>query len=192
MAISLSAAKYLLENLSLGITAKLVSERIDDRTATAFAVDFGTIYNIEVINTKVAARMTNLGSDLKFYDYPTGLPLNFTIAASVMPYSTESAKLTVLCDAIKYQDGPQYFYSGAEIQVMDIISLRGGYKFNYSGTKDVATSWREAYNTTIEGFSAGLGIQVPIEGYNIRLDYSYTKLDYFNPSHRITVHFGMK
>jgi hypothetical protein len=102
------------------------------------------------------------------------------------------ANLTVLCDAIKFQDGPQYFYSGAEIQVMNMISIRGGYKFNYSGTKDAGTSWRDAYNTTIEGFSAGLGIQLPIEDYNVSLDYSFTKLDYFDASHRVTIHFALK
>jgi hypothetical protein len=192
MSINLSYARYLMDNLSLGITAKMVSEHIDDQTATAFAIDFGTVYDIGVYGTKVAARMSNLGSDLKFYDFPSGLPLNFTIGVSAMPYTSDMAKVTLLCDAIKFQDGPQYFYSGAEVKVMDIISLRGGYKFNYSGTKDEGTSWRESLNTTIEGFSAGIGIQVPVQDYDVAVDYSYTKLDFFDASHRITVHFGLK
>ena len=39
-------------------------------------------------------------------------------------------------DATKPQDGPLYFFSGLEYSFMNMFALRGGYKFNYSGTSE--------------------------------------------------------
>ena len=190
--ISLTYSRYLMDNLSLGITAKLISETIDEKSATAVGFDFGSVYDIGLANWKIAARMSNLGSDMKFYDFPVPLPLVFSIGTSVMPVNEDQYKVLLSIDGIKWQDGPQYFFAGGEVSIMDILSIRGGYKFNYSGTKDDGTSWRPARNNTLEGFSFGAGVKVPVSGYDIRIDYAFTDMDLFDPAHRISVHFGLK
>ncbi len=192
MAVSLTYSRYLLDNLSIGVTAKFINEAIDEKNASAVAFDLGTCYDIGIYNWKVAARMNNLGSDMTFYDFPTALPLVFSVGTSVVPINEDYAKLFLTMDAIKFQDGPQYFFAGGEVTVMDLVSFRGGYKFNYSDTKDDGTSWRPQYETTIEGFSAGLGVKIPIPEYNISLDYSYTDMKLFDGIHRISLNFGLK
>lgn len=192
LAISLTYSRYLMDNLSLGITAKLITETIDEKTATAVAFDFGSIYDIGLLNWKIAARMSNLGSDLKFYDFPVPLPLVFSIGTSIMPLNEDMYKVFLTVDGIKWQDGPQYFFAGGEVTLMDILSLRAGYKFNYSGSQDEGTSIRPKLDNTLEGFSFGAGVKVPISEYDIRVDYSYTDMNLFDPAHRISIHFGLK
>ena len=48
---------------------KYISEKIDDQNASSVAFDFGSVYNIGVLDWKIGARMSNLGSDIKFYDF---------------------------------------------------------------------------------------------------------------------------
>ncbi|GJQ20174.1 MAG: hypothetical protein HBSIN02_05290 [Bacteroidia bacterium] len=187
-----SFSRYVTEQLSLGVTFKFISEKIDDQTATAIAFDFGSVYSIGVMNWKVGARINNLGGDLKFYDYGAPIPLTFSIGTSISPYSDENNMLTVAVDAVKPQDGVQYFFTGAEFTFMNMISVRGGYKLNYSGVDDGGTSFREAIKTTVEGISLGAGFNTTVSGYGVRVDYSYTSMDILDAAHRVTLAFSMK
>jgi hypothetical protein len=198
MAISLTYAKYVIDNLSLGVTAKYIHENIDDVTASSVAFDFGSIYDISK-RWKISARLTNLGSDIKFYDRSAPIPLWFSIGTSYefSSYSddmkTEDIKALILVDAVKPQDGQQYFFGGAELKLLDnAFAVRGGYKFFYSGTQDEATTYRSAYNTTVENYSLGASIKVPVEDYDIYFDYAYTSMDLFGGAHRVTLRFGLK
>ena len=192
VAIQLSYARYVIDNLSLGATVKYVSQTIDGKAVTAFAVDFGSLYHIGVLDWTIAARFNNLGSDMKYYDIAFGLPLSFSIGTALSPYSDENGKLMVAVDAVKPQDGPQYFFTGAEYTLMNMISVRGGWKLNYAGTDDGGTTSRAAIKNTIEGFSAGAGFSTSVAGYNVRLDYAYTQMEILDAAHRITVSVGLK
>jgi hypothetical protein len=187
-----SFARQVTEQLTLGVTAKFISEKIDDQSATSFAFDFGSVYSIGVMDWKVGARINNLGGDIKFYDYAAPIPLTFSIGTSISPYSDESNVLTVAVDAVKPQDGLQYFFTGAEFSFMNMISVRGGYKLNYSGADDGGTTFRDAIKTTIEGISLGAGFRTTLADYGVRVDYSYTSMDLLDAAHRFTLSFSMK
>ena len=60
-------------------------------SATAFALDFGSVYNIGVLDWTIAARFNNLGSDLKFYDIAFALPMQFTIGTAMVPFKAGTA-----------------------------------------------------------------------------------------------------
>lgn len=187
-----SFSRYVTDRLSLGASIKFIREAIDDQAATAVAFDLGSVYHIGVLNWSIGARITNLGSDLKFYDYASPIPLTFGIGTSFTPWSNESNNFTVSIDAVKPQDGQQFYYAGGEYTFMHMISLRGGYKLNYSGTDDGGASFRPAINTTIEGFTLGAGFRLPVEEYDLRLDYAFTKMDLLDNVHRVTIQYGMK
>lgn len=192
LAVQVSYARYVIDNLSLGATLKYISQSIDGQSATAFAVDFGSVYHIGVLDWTIAARFNNLGSDMKYYDIAFGLPLSFSIGSAITPYKDGDNKLMLAADAVKPQDGPQYFYTGAEYSFMKMISVRGGWKLNYSGTDDGGTTSRAAINSTIEGLSAGASVMTTVSGYDLRLDYAYTQMDLISAAHRITLSVGMK
>jgi hypothetical protein len=192
IAAQVSFSRYVVENLSLGITAKYISQSIDGESATAFAFDFGSVYHIGLMDWTIAARFNNLGSDLKYYDIASGLPLQFTIGSAISPYKNENMKVMVAVDATKPQDGPLYFFSGAEVSLFDMVAVRGGYKVNYSGTDETTGLNRPAINTTIEGISAGAGFHTTLQDYMVGVDYAYTQMDLIDAVHRITLTIGLK
>lgn len=187
-----SFSRYVTDRLSLGVSVKYISEKIDDQSAGAIAFDFGSVYSIGVMNWKIGARINNLGGDIKFYDYASPIPLTFSIGTSIAPLQDENSMLTVAVDAVKPQDGTQFFFTGVEYMFMNMISVRGGYKLNYSGTDDGGASFRSAIKTTIEGFSAGAGFNTTVSDYGVRLDYSYTSMDILDAAHRVTLSVSMK
>lgn len=187
-----SFSRWVTDRLSLGVSVKYISEKIDDQSAGAVAFDFGSVYSIGVMNWKIGARINNLGGDIKFYDYASPIPLTFSIGTSIAPLQDENSMLTVAVDAVKPQDGTQFFFTGVEYMFMNMISVRGGYKLNYSGTDDGGASFRSAIKTTIEGFSAGAGFNTMVSDYGVRLDYSYTSMDILDAAHRVTLSVSMK
>ncbi|HEX9658463.1 MAG TPA: PorV/PorQ family protein [Bacteroidota bacterium] len=184
-------SRYVIDQLALGITLKGVSQKIDDQTATAYAVDFGSIYHVGVLDWTIAARFNNLGSDLRFYDIDVGLPLQFTIGTALAPVKSENSSLMIALDAAKPQDGPLYLYSGAEFSFMDMLSLRAGYKLNYSGTDESPVSGTSV-NSTIEGVSLGGGVRTTFQEFNVAVDYSFTEMKLLKDAHRFTIRIGMK
>ncbi len=185
-------ARYVTDRLSLGVTMKYISEKIDDGRASAVAFDLGSVYHIGFLGWNIGARINNLGGDLKFYDFGAPIPLTFSFGTSIMPYKDESNKVMVAVDAVKPQDGQQYYYSGVEYSFMEMISVRGGYKLNYTDVNDGGNSQRGAVRTTIEGFTAGAGFQTTYEGYTIGVDYAMTQMHLLDNTHRFTLSVGMK
>lgn len=192
IAYQVSFARQVMDNFSLGVTVKGVSESIDGTSVSAFAVDFGSLYNIGVLDWTIAARFNNLGSDMKYYDIAFGLPLSFSIGTAIVPYKIDNNKVMLALDAVKSQDGPQYFFGGMEVSLMDMIALRGGYKFNYIHTNDGGTSSRAPLGNTIEGLSLGAGVQTTFQDYGIGIDYAFSKMDLLDSVHRFTVRISMK
>ena len=145
-----------------------------------------------VVFRKIGARINNLGGDIKFFDYSSPIPLTFSIGTSISPLQDENSMLTVAVDAVKPQDGVQFYFTGVEYVFMNMISVRGGYKLNYSGADDGGSTFRDAIKTTIEGFSAGAGFNTTVADYGVRVDYSYTSMDILDAAHRVTLSVSMK
>mgnify|MGYP000004365832 CR=1 FL=1 len=187
----LSYARNVTDLLSLGVNLKYLNERIDDLSASAFAIDLGANYKVTSF-WSLGARLSNLGSDIRYYDISSPIPLSFSIGTSL--YYTYQRSLTgrLFIDVVQPQDLPQLFFTGVEFDAWSMISARFGYKFNYSGTKDKGTSWRDPIETTIEGFSAGVGAKIEFGNYKVSFDYAFTQMKILDSVHRITVGVGLK
>ncbi|HET6566905.1 MAG TPA: PorV/PorQ family protein [Rhodothermales bacterium] len=191
LALSASFSRYFFDRLTLGATVKYVNETIDDVGASAVAFDFGSVYRIGISGWQIAARLSNLGSSMEFYNQDNPLPLTFSIGTSIYPINTEQARLMLALDAIKPQDSQQLLFGGAELSFFDLLFLRGGYKFNYSGASDGGTTDRAAINTSVEGASLGGGIQYEISGHAVAIDYAFTQMKLLNDTHRFTLRIGL-
>jgi hypothetical protein len=191
LAASISYSRYVVDRLSLGATAKVVNESIDGVNATAFGFDFGSVYDIGLQGWKISARINNLGTNMSFYNQDNPLPLNFTIGTSIYPVNTEQVRLMVAADAVKQQDSPQLIFGGAEVSFFDLLFLRGGYKFNYSGAADSGTASRDPIDTSVENYSLGGGIQYVIQDKPVAIDYAFTSMDLFENVHRVSLRIGL-
>jgi hypothetical protein len=198
LALQLSFAKEFSDQLSLGVTAKYISEKLDDMTKGAFAVDLGSIYSLGSVggilnDWKISARLSNLGSGIKYYDVESPIPITFAVGTSFKVVKEEKLGDVLLAvDAVKPQDSPQLFYVGGEYTFGNFLSVRGGYKVSYSGADDGGTSTRAAIKQTIEGLSVGGGVRVELESYTVRFDYAMTQMDILDAVHRVTLSVGIK
>ncbi|HMB91893.1 MAG TPA: PorV/PorQ family protein [Rhodothermales bacterium] len=190
LAVSVSYARYFFDRLSLGATFKVINESIDSESASAVAFDFGSVYSIGFSGWQIAARLSNLGSPITFYNQDNPLPLTFSIGTSIYPVNTERTRVMLALDTIKPQDSQQLIFGGAEVSLYDLLFLRGGYKFNYSGKDDDGTSGRDPIATSIEGMSLGGGIQYEISGFGVGIDYAFTQMDLLDNVHRLTLRIG--
>ncbi len=190
--VQLSYARSFFDRLALGVNVKYISQSIDDQSVGLVAIDLGSIYKIGIGNWQIAARMTNLGSDYKYYNISNMIPLTFSLGTSAQPIQTDIGSLTIALDAVKPQDGPQYYHIGGEWTFMNTISFRTGWKLNYSGTEADQVGERPAVSNTIEGLSFGTGLNVNVSNMNLQVDYSMTQMDILDNVHRISVRFGAR
>jgi len=198
MLAQLTYSAYVMDRLTLGASVKFINEKIDDQNATAIGFDLGSVYNIGISSWNIGARISNLGSDIKFYDYASPIPLTFSIGTSLVPVRIGESSVTLAVDAVKPQDGQQYYYTGLEYNYNNMVFLRGGWKMNYSYLGlagdgiDEGTYLRQGVQTSLEKGSLGAGVRVPMAEYMLSLDYSYTVFTSFSAVHRITLHVSMK
>jgi hypothetical protein len=191
VSVGLTYAKYFFDRLALGATFKLVNESIDDQSASTIAFDFGSVYHVGVAGWNLAARVQNLGGNFNYYNVDNPLPIVFSIGTTLYPVNQETVRLMLAVDATKSMDSQQAVYGGAELSFYDLFFIRGGWKANYSGSSDGGTSERPSIDTTVEGFSAGAGIQLASSGgLGIAVDYAYTAMDLFDAVHRISLKIG--
>lgn len=191
LAISGAYSRTFADKVSIGGTFKYIRESIDGVSASAFAFDFGSVYEVGVAGWKIAARVNNLGSELQFYNQSNPLPLNFSIGSSIYPVNNDRLRVLLSVDAVKPQDAQQLLYGGTEVIFYDLLFLRGGYKFNYQGADDGGTSARPPIETTIEEFTLGAGIQSVVSDVNVKFDYAYTSMELLDGTHRVTMKVGL-
>jgi len=196
--LQLTYSRYITDFLTLGATVKYIHEKIDDQGASAVGFDIGTIYNIGVLGWSIGARINNLGSDMKFYDYASPIPLTFSIGTSMVPVETGMTRWMLALDVVKPQDGTQYYYAGTELGFDKTFFVRGGWKINYSwfgligSGVDDGTTLRQPIQTSLERGSLGAGIRVPVDEYTVSFDYAYTVFVSVDNVHRFTISFAMK
>ena len=179
--IGVSYARKLIEQFSFGVTTKYISQRIWNETASGFAFDFGTHYNIEFQNASIAMSLRNFGPDLKmdgpdllvFYDgsdeYPNRLipsnknteayplPLIFQFGIGMDLLKTQFFHSRLALDAIHYNDNDEQFLIGLESTIAQRFILRGGYRFNETEKQP----------------SLGVGLHQRIDKMVIKLDYAF-------------------
>jgi hypothetical protein len=203
--LALGYAQQFTDKLSLGITAKYYSEKIDVESVHAFAVDFGAVYFLGYRDLAIGARIQNIGSDLKYYYIPFSMPIIFSFGASMSMVKSDWFNFKGYVDIAKPIDADQQIHCGAEAMVFKNIFFRTGYKFNYQGLKDkfgprnsyqrienvTRDHWwdQKEYDRTDEGLSLGAGIELPYSNYTLCVDYAYTSFGLLDNVNRFSLSF---
>ena len=167
---ALSFGKKLSNSISTGITAKFLREQIDEKDAQAFAVDLGGLYNLSSIGLTLGANIQHVGTKLKFAEESFSLPVNIALGAA---YRLMDDALTIVFDANRPTDANSNVGLGAEYKIMNIISLRTGYKYTVGGNNLGNAS----------GLRAGLGVEVK----NYELDYAFVFYGDLGQAHRVSL-----
>ena len=73
-------------------------------------------------------------------------------------FTSDILKIKSEIDAVHPNDNKERILMGIECGVLDMIFIRGGYKYNYDD----------------EDLAFGLGVNLPIDKTNIKFDYAYS------------------
>lgn len=160
LAISLSAAYRLSNDLTVGATGKFLYEKIFVDDASGMAFDLGANYIKN--NISLSAVLTNIGSINGLRRDETKLPTAFRLGGGYYHTSGDIGMRFGL-EGYKVLDGGSFHVNaGAEFGYSGIVFLRTGYQTSYEN----------------RGLTAGLGLKYK----NFNVDYAYVpySLDFGN------------
>ncbi len=199
--------------ISVGMLMRLVSESIQDVTASGIALDAGVQYvSGPKDNFKLGISLRNIGSPMAFggeglstkrgnpdpaggvlyeltYDARAAsfeLPSMLNMGVSYDYYLGNENYIRSLINFTSNAFSRDQIGAGLEFSFQNIIVLRAAYKYDM-GTTDGDT--RNIYT----GFSAGGSIEVPINkggSNNLGLDYAYRTTNPFKGTHNFTLRFS--
>jgi opacity protein-like surface antigen len=192
-AVGLSYARFMTERLSVGITAKIVSEKYYGYGYTTFALDLGTLYRTGFRGLNIGMSILHFGPEVRFdgdyidYSDPKSvdlnrpksfetysLPINFRVGISIDVIEDPDNHLIAAVDMVHPNNNLEQYNTGFEYGFQNLFFLRGGYKFN----------------TDEAGLTLGLGVKYELlENYGMQLDYAYSDMGVLMDVHRVS--FGV-
>ena len=201
----LSYARQLTERISVGLTANFITETLGDVSATGIAFNVGVIYsdlaNINGLSFGIV--MKNVGPQMQ-YDGSGLLTL-----AEVQDYSRPPQYYKI--EAASF-DLPSTFEIGLGykpvIDEMNSLQFSGAFQNNNFSSDEYKIGAEYGYNETffarlgyqtapqissenyIYGFTAGVGVNLNLEGVGIKVDYAYRDTEYFDGNHIFALSLG--
>jgi hypothetical protein len=173
LAFAVSLSNYLEDRFAYGVTLKYAHSKIDVFSASAFAFDFGLIYEASFEDDLfIGFSMLNVGSALSaFQSTKERLPLSINLGVSkklahlplvlnVNVNNINEVENTIL-------DRMEKFSIGGEFTLSSKLRLRLGYDNDLH--KDLETTNGAGFS----GVSIGLGVFI---FDNFRFDYSYSSM----------------
>jgi hypothetical protein len=188
-AVGVGFARRLTDKFSVGGQIKyayqhLGSSRMEDGSdvvneLSSLAYDFGTIFYPGYKSLRVGMSIRNFSPQIKYEVESFEMPLTFTIGTAmdildILGEDHENA-LLLSVDAIHPRDYTERLHVGGEFLFMDMVAIRAGYKTNYD----------------VEGLTLGAGIDYVLSGINVRIDYAYSLMEYFDAVNRFSISLGM-
>ncbi len=177
LAFSVGFARYIVPNTSLGVSVKPVYQKIDEEDAAGLAFDAGIYHVSRVEGVKMAAVVTNLGSEMQYDAETYTLPAQVKVGGSY-EYLGEAIRGTVLValDFVVPNDGDLKQHVGAEYNYDNRLSLRGGFKAGYDS----------------HGATFGVGLRQRVMEFDVDFDYAMMLIgNDLGDSHRFGLSFSL-
>ena len=183
MAVSLSLARLMEENLYYGVTGKFIYSSIADYSSSALALDAGLLYLIPGDNPiALGVSLSNIGTQLDPYgDTKESLPVELKIGGTIKPahlplqLNLNFRKLNE--EQNSFMQRFNAFTVGGEFILSKALRFRFGYNNEQRKELKLGTS------AGMTGFSLGGGLVLK----NLRLDYSYTSFGLIGNISRFTL-----
>jgi hypothetical protein len=171
-AISLAYSRQVTDQFVVGLSTKIIRSSLynSDYSASTFAFDIGTLYDIPVLKSRIGVSLTNIGKDLTYIKETYSLPtaLRFGVLYDVFKEDNQSFVTTL--QVTRLNDADEQYNVGAEYMLNNLFALRGGWKFAYDQ----------------ENVTAGFGIKLESFGVDGMLDYGYNNFTYLPGTHSFT------
>lgn len=210
IAAGVSYARRLSDRFTVGFTVKYIQQTIWHETATAFALDLGTMFRTDLLGGLViGAALSNFGTDMQLEGRdmrtfvrvdPTklgsndqipytldvqswDLPLLFQLGVSFAPVRVEDYRWTVAVDAIHQSDNYESLNLGTEFAFQEFLFVRAGYHSLFLESSE------ESENSE-GGLTAGLGLASSAlfsASTVFQVDYAYRDMGRLNAVHTVSL-----
>lgn len=185
LAIGVTYARKITEQLSVGGNVRWIRETIAEVSMTNWAIDVGTLFYTGYRSLRLGVVARNFGPDSHFFGFSeeyqsepvdVKMPLDFRFGVAMDFFDEQGSPhlLTLSLEANHPNDTEEKLHFGSEYKFNNIFSIRGGYKFNYDE----------------ESFTFGLGIQYPVLDYNLKVHYAYVDFGDLKNVHMFTLGIG--
>ncbi len=194
MTLGLSYANSITDQFSVGANFKYAYQDLtsapinldgnggyitESYAAGVGVLDFGAFYKTGFKSLNFAFALRNFSREVSFGEEEEELPLTFKIGISMnvldlKNIDPEKHSLLVSIDTNRPRDYDEQVLFGVEYTFMNRFMVRGGYGF----PKDE------------EKLSFGFGINQPVGGINLSIDYSYTQFGVFGEVNRFGAQIG--
>lgn len=152
--LSIGAGYEIYEGISIGITSKLLYEKIFVDESSGYSFDIGTNYSSN--NFSASFVLANLGSMNEMKKEIIKLPTSFRLGGSYK-FSKNNFSFIFALESFKILDGGLlHINSGLDIGFKNIVFLRVGYQTNYEN----------------RSFTSGIGVRYK----NFSVDYAFVPL----------------
>ena len=193
MAVALSYSRNLTDRFSMGGSVKDINQSIWNETASTVAFDIGLFFVTGFHDMRLGMSISNFGGDMtmngrdlkKIIDIdaadagsnklnvanlttdPWPIPLLFRVGVAMDVLKNDITTLTVECDALRPSDNVEVINVGTEVVLMDMISLRAGYKSLFQVDSE-------------EGLTLGGGVKYNQTGnMSLEVNYAFQKFGSF-------------
>jgi len=171
-ALSAGVAFTPISDLAVGITGKLLYEKIYIDEASGYAFDAGMLYSISN-NFRAGISLLNVGTMSALRSEASPLPSTLRFGGAYgAAISPEFAVLTGVDIVKTLNDDGTHFHVGAEVAYQSLLMVRAGYQTGYE----------------TKSFSTGIGILYGI----VRFDYAFVPMSgSFSPNHTFSLVFHL-
>jgi len=199
--IGLSYARSFTEQFSVGFTVKYINESLSRESASAFAIDIGSVFKTDILNgMRIGLTLTNLGGTMKLegpdlnvtHDLAAGLPTNrfvdaslgtqewqlplmFRVALGTYVIKNENTSLSIEGAFNDSRDYASRYNLGSEFIIKIVGDQKVALRIGYLGNYDEAD------------LTAGVGLLVALAGFDFKFDYAYADMNRLGNAHRYTL-----
>jgi len=165
-----SLGQRLKENISSGLSLKIIQQKLDNEKGTGIGVDVGLLWkNYSKARFNLGVVVQNIGQKMKIYKERFSLPIGFKVGVGYHP----NDKLVLVCDLKKPYDNESSIHLGLEYGILKSILLRAGYRYKFDNLK----------NEPLTDLTCGIGFVIK----DFRLDYAFIPYDKLEDTHRISL-----
>jgi len=191
MALALTWAMKMTVNFSYGVTGRYVREDLAGQVMDGYMVDLGTYYKTGFRDMTFTVALCNFGPNMRpggtymkpiesgeeieaqYQAFPP--PTIFRLGSAVTVFKNRMSSMLVSLQLNHPVDNAENIIIGGEARVLKLLFLRGGYKINYDEEK----------------FAYGWGLDIPLNKYILKLDYSYSDFGVLGEAQRFTFTFWL-
>ncbi|MCF8261514.1 MAG: PorV/PorQ family protein [Melioribacteraceae bacterium] len=205
LAISVSYARQVIEQVSVGFTAKYISQRIWNTSAETFAFDFCVLLKTGYKNLQMGFSFQNFGPELTMRgsDLVTVVDLdeNSTINPGVesnfatQPFSLPTSYRASISMGLIGNDGLIQFENSTLLVAADAVHLNDnpehyslGAEYGFMEMFFIRGGYN--FNTDEEGLTLGTGLSFDFGSSKITFDYAYATFGVFDAVNIFSVHLS--